>query len=148
MCLISLVRVPGHALQPVAIAHERKDVLRRLREQVCWGARLPADAFSREVQRTGRSLRISITSPRQLRLWLPGEYAAFAERVGVGHVLAAALTNRSRVVGTLLLWRERGQSAFAEADEAYVSALASRLGLGVPQVAEAGPRPASEVSVM
>jgi GAF domain-containing protein len=135
MCLISRVSRPGDTLHPVTIAHERSGLVHKLREGMRWGVRPPADAFSREVQRTGRSLRMPIVNPQQLGLWLPNEYTVLAEGAGVCAVLAAALTNRSRVVGTLLLWRERGQPAFADADEAYVSALARRLGLGLPRLA-------------
>jgi hypothetical protein len=128
------VRGPGNTLEPVTIAHQRGGLIRTLREGMRGGLRPAADAFSREVQRTGRSLRMPIVNPRQLELWLPSAYLPLAEGTGVCGVLAAALTNRSRVVGTLLVWRERGQPPFAEADEAYVSALATRLGLGLPRL--------------
>jgi GAF domain-containing protein len=134
LCLISRVRGPGNTLEPVTIAHQRGGLIRTLREGMRGGLRPAADAFSREVQRTGRSLRMPIVNPRQLELWLPSAYLPLAEGTGVCGVLAAALTNRSRVVGTLLVWRERGQPPFAEADEAYVSALATRLGLGLPRL--------------
>jgi GAF domain-containing protein len=135
MCLISLIGGSGEGLQPVALAHERSGAVERLREQIGWGVTPGPDAFSREVRRTGRSLRIPIMNPRQLWLWLPQEYAAVAERGGVSGLLAAALINRSRVVGTVLLWRERERPAFGEADEAYVGALAKRLGLGLQALA-------------
>jgi GAF domain-containing protein len=74
---------------------------------------------------------MAISSPRVLRLWLPETYWPSAERAGVSSVLAAALRDRDRVFGTLLLWREHDQPAFNELDEAYVVSLAARLTLGL-----------------
>ena len=131
MCLISLATGPRRGLEPVALAHAHPSPLRRVGEQLRWGVRPQPDAFSREVHKTRGTLRMRIRSPHLLRLWLPSEYALYAERVGVGAVLATALMCRRRVVGTLLLWRERGQRAFTDGDEAYVAALGERLALGL-----------------
>jgi GAF domain-containing protein len=131
MCLISLATGPLHTLQPVALAHAHPSPLQRMGEQLRRGVRLQPDAFSREVQKTRGTLRMRVSNPRLLRLWFPSEYALYAERVGVGALLATALICRRRVVGTLLLWRERGQRAFSDSDEAYVAALADRLALAL-----------------
>jgi GAF domain-containing protein len=74
---------------------------------------------------------MAIGSPHVLRLWLPSVYWPYAERAGVSGVLAAALRDRDRVFGALLLLRERDQPAFNEVDQAYVTSLAARLALGL-----------------
>jgi hypothetical protein len=131
LCLVSLACRGGDALRPVALAHERPTESRTLRRVLTPQLRTPADAFSREVFRSGGALRMVISRPRQLRLWLPDAYWAYVERTGVSGVLAAALRDRDRVFGTLLLWRERDQPAFNELDQAYVVSLAARLTLGL-----------------
>jgi hypothetical protein len=130
MCLVSLTCGPHNDLRPVFVAHARPAAWRWLRHSFPRRRQPqppPADAFSREVQRTGGSLHIDVTHPRLLRLWLPAEYARCAQRIGVTDIFATALVDRGRVLGTLLLWRERGQPAFVAADEEYVIALAARL---------------------
>jgi GAF domain-containing protein len=74
---------------------------------------------------------MAITNPKLLRLWLPHQYWAYAERQRVSSVLAVPLVHDRRVLGTFLLWRERGQPAFGAADEAYVSVLAGRLAVAL-----------------
>lgn len=131
MCLVSLANSAGDSLRPVAVAHERPAVSRSLSRIVAPRCQTPADAFSRAVLRTGGALRMAIGSPHMLRLWLPNVYWPYAERAGVSGVLAAALRDHDRVVGTLFLWRERDQPAFDEVDQAYVMSLAARLTLGL-----------------
>ncbi|HEY3062713.1 MAG TPA: hypothetical protein VGL99_27385 [Chloroflexota bacterium] len=130
-CLVSLVGPAGGELGPVAVAHAEARHTRALRRIVGHARRVAADAFSRTVQRTGGALCLSITRPRQLRLWLPEAYWSYAERRAVHGVLAVALRRRRRVVGTLLLWREADQPGFDEADQAYVVELAGRVALGL-----------------
>jgi hypothetical protein len=127
MCLVSLVGDDG--LEPYAIAHGRPAAQRRLRRIVADPAGIPADAFSRTVHRTCGPLRMPIGSAHVLRLWLPHAYWSYLERVRVQGVLAAPLARGGQVLGTLLLWRECEQATYAEADQAYVSALAGRLAL-------------------
>jgi GAF domain-containing protein len=138
MCLLSLTGGDGANLRPMALAHVRPNASRRLHGVLAPIHQTPADAFSREVLRSGRALRMPIGSPRLLRLWLPDAYWPYVEQVGVSGVLAAALRDRDRVVGTVLLWREHGQPAFDESDQAYVVSLGARLALGLaahPRVA-------------
>jgi hypothetical protein len=132
MCLVSLTDTDGR-LRPYAVTHQRAAEARRLQRIIAdtSGAAQVADAFSRSVQRTGGSLRMRIGSARLMRLWMPRPYWANVERVRVGEVLATALPRRGQVLGTLLLWRESGQSPYAPADQAYVQALAGRLALGL-----------------
>jgi GAF domain-containing protein len=131
MCVVSLAGPGDESLRPVAIAHVRPNVSRSLRGIVAPDRNTPADAFSRTVLRSGRALRMAIGSPHVLRLWLPSVYWPYAERAGVSGVLAAALRDRDRVFGALLLLRERDQPAFNEVDQTYVTSLAARLALAL-----------------
>ena len=131
MCLVSMACRGGDGLRPVAVAHARPTESRKLQRFLAPDRQTPADAFSRAVFRSGGALHMAISSPRLLRLWLPEAYWPYAERTGVSGVLAAALRDRDRVFGTLLLWRERDQPAFNELDQAYVVSLAARLTLGL-----------------
>jgi GAF domain-containing protein len=131
MCLVSLAGQGDESLRPVAIAHARPNAARNLHPVLAQDPHTPADAFSCEVFRSGRALRMQIGRPRILRLWLPDVYWPHVERVGVSGVLAAALRHRGRVVGALLLWRERDQPAFDASDQAYVVSLAERLAFGL-----------------
>jgi hypothetical protein len=146
LCLVSLACRGGDGLRPVALAHARAAESRALRRVLAPRLQTPADAFSREVFRSGGALRMVISSPRQVQLWLPDAYWAYVERAGVSSVLAAALRDRERVFGTLLLWRERDQPAFDEFDQAYVTSLAARLTVGLathPMAASRTPAPLS-----
>lgn len=131
MCLVSLACRGGDSLRPVALAHARPTESRTLRRVLGARRHTPADAFSREVFRSGGALRMVIRSPRQVRLWLPDAYWTYVERAGVSSVLAAALRDRERIFGTLLLWRERDRPAFDEFDQDYVTSLAARLTVGL-----------------
>jgi hypothetical protein len=131
MCLVSMACRGADGVLPVAIAHARPTESRQLQRVLVPRRQTPADAFSRAVFRSGGALRMAISSPRLLRLWLPEAYWAYVERTGVSGVLAAALRDRNRVFGTLLLWRERDYPAFDELDQAYVVSLAARLTLGL-----------------
>jgi GAF domain-containing protein len=131
MCLVSLTSKGGEDLRPVAISHAHAGAARKLRNAIVTGRNAPADAFSHTVLRSGGALRMAISRPRQLRLWLPPVYWPYVEQAAVSGVLAAALTDRNRAFGALLLWREGDQPAFDESDEAYVVALATRLALGL-----------------
>jgi hypothetical protein len=135
LCLVSLASPGSDSLRPVAVAHERPTESRRLSGVVAPRRHTPADAFSRAVLRSGGALHMAISSPRLLRLWLPAAYWPFVERTGVSGVLAAALRDGDRVIGALLLWRERDQPAFNELDQAYVTSLGSRLALGLARFA-------------
>ena len=142
MCLVSMACRGGDGLRPVAVAHERPTESRRLQRILAPNRRTPPDAFSCEVYRSGGALRMVISSQLQLPLWLPDAYWACVERTGVSGVLAAALRDRDRVFGTLLLWRERDRPAFNELDQAYVVSLAARLTLGLathPMAASGAP---------
>lgn len=132
LCLVSLACHGGDGLRPVALSHVRPTESRRLRRVLAPDLQTPADAFSRAVFRSGGALRMAINSPRQLQLWLPDAYWAYVERAGVSGVLAAALRDERRILGALLLWRERGEPAFDEFDQAYVTSLAARLSVGLP----------------
>jgi GAF domain-containing protein len=68
---------------------------------------------------------------RVLRLWLPAAYREYVEQCGVHSMLATALVRHGQVLGTLLLWREDGQPAFVEDDQAYVCEVAARVSLGL-----------------
>jgi hypothetical protein len=127
-CVVSLAGRGGARLRPVAVAHERASTAQCLRQNL---VPAKADAFSRTVQRSGRALRMRIDSPAVLRLWLPDEYWPYAERAALSGVLAVALTRRTSVLGTLLLWRERDQPAFADADQDYVVEVAARIALAL-----------------
>lgn len=131
-CLISLLDGEG-TLRPVCVAHAGPEGSVDLRPRLLAAQPTVADAFSRAVQRSGGSLRMRIGNPRLWRLWLPPAYWTYADQVHVAAVLAAALSRHGRVVGTLLLWRE-GASArcFTAADQAFVTAMAGRLALGLP----------------
>jgi hypothetical protein len=143
MCLVSLRSNALEALRPVAVAHARPSAQRHLRSVVASRERAekddtttttttpPADAFSQTVVRTRGTLRMTIDSPRQLRLWFPPVYWPYLERAGVSSVMAAALVHRHLVLGALLLWRERDQPAFDTSDAEYVSQLATRVALGL-----------------
>jgi hypothetical protein len=132
MCLVSMACREGDGLRPVAVAHARPTESRKLQRFLAANRPTPpADAFSRAVLRSGGALHMAISSPRVLRLWLPEAYWPSAERAEVSSVLAAALRDRERVFGTLLLWRERDEPAFNELDQAYVVSLATRLALGL-----------------
>jgi GAF domain-containing protein len=131
MCVVSLADRSGANLRPVAVAHIRLNVERNLRHAVLDAHRPSADAFSHAVLRSGSALRMVIDSPSMLRLWLPDVYWPYVERAAVSGVLAAALRDRERVFGALLLWREGNQPPFDELDQAYVVSLAQRLGLGL-----------------
>ena len=135
MCLISLVRPRGDALEPVVVAHRHPRATRHLRRILCASAaprdRPPADAFSRTAQRNAASLRMGICNAGTLRLWLPPAYWNYAERSRVSDVLAAAVVHAGEVLGTLLLWREQGAAPFREAEQAYVAALADRLAVAL-----------------
>jgi hypothetical protein len=131
MCLVSLAPGSGGGLRPVAVSHALAGATRHLRNVIVAGRNTPADAFSDTVSRSGGGLRMAISRPRQLRLWLPPVYWRYVERAAVSAVLAAALTDRDRAVGAVLLWREGDQPAFDESDEAYVVSLATRLALGL-----------------
>jgi GAF domain-containing protein len=145
LCLVSLVEGHGgqEVLRPVCVAHAQPGGGLELRQALA-ASREPRaeanddliviapDAFSRAVQRSRSSLRMQLGSPRLWRLWLPPEYWAYADRVYIRAVLAAALVRHGRVVGTLLLWREgETAAAFTAADQAYVVAMAARLALGL-----------------
>jgi len=134
-CLVSVVTGHSqHTLEPIVAAHTRSDALRTLRAGLRRRSTLPkADAFSREVARTGGSLRLHIESPWMLGLWLPRYLQHEARRRGAHEFLASAICGGGRVVATLLVWRERGSPPFAEGDEAYVGHLARRLGVALTQ---------------
>jgi hypothetical protein len=128
LCLISIVGDDAE-LRPVVVAHATN--VQNIHVSPANG-RAQADAFSRSVQRTGRSLRMRISQADLLHLWLPVAWLAYAERVSVSSVLAAAVRHPRRgVLATLLLWREGDQAAFDAHDEAYVAAVAERLALGI-----------------
>jgi hypothetical protein len=129
MCLVSLA--DGEVLRPYTVAHRSPGSSRRLRRIVAEASASSADAFSRSVQRNAGSLRMSLGSTRLLRLWLPPAYWAYVERVRVREVVAAALAQRGQVLGTVLLWRESGQSAYSREDQAYVQAVAARVSMGL-----------------
>jgi hypothetical protein len=131
MCLVSLAPSGGEGLRPVAVSHARASSSRYLRSVIVPQRKTPADAFSHTVLRSGGVLRMAINRPRQLRLWLPPVYWPYVERTAVSGVLAAALTERKRAFGALLLWREHDQPPFDESDEAYLVTLAMRLALGL-----------------
>jgi GAF domain-containing protein len=128
VCLVSVADTGGDLL-PLAIAHADPTASRALQSILARSRSAPADAFSCMVARTGGSLRVAISIPWLLELWLPAAYLAYAKRTQISNVLAAALVRQGTVQGTLLLWREHGQPAFSEADEAYVTGLAARLAL-------------------
>jgi hypothetical protein len=135
MCMVSLA--DGDVLRPYVVAHADTGAQRELRRCVAELQSADAqrlwcvDAFSRSVQRTAGSLRMDLNSRALQRLWLPRAFWSYVERVQVQGVLAAALACRGEVRGTLLLWREGSQSAYAPSDQAYVQALAQRLALGL-----------------
>jgi GAF domain-containing protein len=131
MCLVSLASSGGEGLRPVAVAHRRASASRYLRSVIGQQRDTPPDAFSKAVLRSGGALRMAISRPDQLRLWLPPVYWPYVERVAVNGVLAAALTGRNRAFGALLLWREGDQPPFDESDETYLVILAMRLALGL-----------------
>jgi GAF domain-containing protein len=142
MCLVSMACRGGDGLLPLAITHAQPTASRQLQRLLAPRRQTPADAFSRAVFRSGGALRMAISSPRLLRLWLPDAYWPYVERTGVNSVLAAALRDHNRVFGTLLLWRERDHPAFDELDLAYVVSLAARLTLGLatdPMLASMAP---------
>jgi GAF domain-containing protein len=138
MCLISQVEAADAPLRPMVAAHQDPAADGVLARWLTAPARCRADAFSCEVQRTGRSLRVAVPNPRLLQLWLPAGLARLARELDVRQVLAAALIGPDGVVGTILLWRERRGRTFGDADELYVTALAARLGLGLTRAASRG----------
>jgi hypothetical protein len=129
MCLVSLA--DGEVLRPYTVAHRSQHASRRLRRIVAEAGASSADAFSRSVQRNAGSLRMSIGSTRLLRLWLPQAYWSYVDHVHVREVVAAALAQQGQVLGTVLLWRESGQSAYSREDQAYVQAVARRVSMGL-----------------
>jgi GAF domain-containing protein len=135
VCVISLVSEHDQHLRPVRVAHTRSADTRELRralEQPRHVASNVVDAFSRAVQRSGRSLRMAIGEVWVARLWLPEPYWAHLERHGITSVLGAPLrTPAGSLLGTLVVWRERDQPAYTGADEAFLNALAGRLALGI-----------------
>jgi GAF domain-containing protein len=133
MCMVSFVARGDEGLRPVAASHAQAGTARYLRSVIVPRRNTPADAFSHTVLRSGGALRMAITRPRQLRLWLPAVYWPYVERAGVTGVLAAALMERGQPFGALLLWRERDQPPFDESDQAYVVTLAARLALGLAE---------------
>ncbi|MDQ6673758.1 MAG: hypothetical protein M3069_23940 [Chloroflexota bacterium] len=131
MCLVSLADRTGASLRPVAVAHRRPSVGRKLHSIVSAATPTPADAFSHAVLRSGSALRMAISNPSMLRLWLPEVYWPYTDCAAVSGVLAAPLIDREWVFGALLMWRERDQPRFDELDQAYVVSLAQRLALGL-----------------
>lgn len=130
MCLVSLIE--GSVLRPTDVAHVRTASAIELRSAMLRLDDFRADAFSRAVQRTGGGLRMQISNPSLLQLWLPRAYWDYAARTRISNVLAAPLTARRHVLGTLLLWRE-GTAAppYTVADQAYLAGLAVRLALAL-----------------
>ena len=129
VCLVSLVDDRGgeQVLRPACAVRRAPTVASLPAVQ-----QLAPDAFSRAVQRSGGALRMRLGNPRLWRLWLPPAYWAYADQVHIKAVLAAALTKHGRVVGTLLLWREgETAAAYSAADQAYVTAMATRLALAL-----------------
>ena len=134
MCVISLAASPSDSLTPVSVAHRRRGTARNLQRLVHGDPETEpptTDAFSREVQSTGRPLKMPVGSSRVLHLWLPRAYWSYVDEQGVSGVLAAGLKRRGHVFGTLLLLREGDRGAFGEADQAYVTALADRLAVAL-----------------
>src|SRR6185312_14725422 len=82
MCLVSMACRGGDGLRPVAVAHAQPGESRKLRRLLAPNRATPrvSDAFSRAVFRSGGALRMAISSPRVLRLWLPEDYWPTAER--------------------------------------------------------------------
>jgi GAF domain-containing protein len=129
MCLVSLVH--QDVLQPVVVDHAGMDAANHLRSLIVPGRATPADAFSLQALRTGRTYKMPIGDPRLPPLWLPSAYWSYTERVHINGVLAAPLRTREERLGALLLWRENGAPAFDEADADYVDGLAARLAVAL-----------------
>jgi GAF domain-containing protein len=62
-----------------------------------------------------------------MRLWTRPEAWPYLERVEVRSVIVAPVRATSRVLGMLLLWRERCGPAFTETDRVFAEEVTRRL---------------------
>jgi GAF domain-containing protein len=90
-----------------------------------------AHAFNACIARTGQAVFVPNVSSELMRLWThPGSWP-YLKRFEVSTVLAAPLRTRDRVIGTLLLWRERPGPMFTELDLSFATQVADRLAPGL-----------------
>ncbi|TML07876.1 MAG: EAL domain-containing protein [Actinobacteria bacterium] len=126
-CLIRLISDDGATLEPAAYGHGESDRRDFARESLERAAQRVGDGVSGKVAETGRATFVPVLPPDADFIAEP--LRPYLERYGVHSLIAAPMNARGRVVGVMLVSRERESDAFTEGDAETVVRLADRAAL-------------------
>ena len=126
-CLIRLISDDGSTLEPAAYGHSEPDRLEFAKESLERAPQLVDEGISGRVAQTGEATFIPVVPPDADFIAEP--LRPYLERYGVHSMIAAPMQARGRVVGVMLVARERESEPFTEDDAEIVVRLADRAAL-------------------
>jgi diguanylate cyclase (GGDEF)-like protein/PAS domain S-box-containing protein len=126
-CLIRLVSDDGATLEPAAYGHTRPDRRDFAQESLARAPQRVGEGVSGTVAETGQAAVIPVVPPDADFIAEP--LRPYLERYGVHSLIAAPMHARGRVVGVMLVSRERASDPFSEEDAETVFRLADRAAL-------------------
>jgi PAS domain S-box-containing protein len=126
MCAVRLVSADGEWLEPVAAHHPDPALDEELRELVFSTPMRVSEGITGPLVRGAPHVLIPYYDSSQFRAKV---YDVWVQKRGMYSVLAVAMRNEGRVVGTVLLGRQTPDKPYDEQDLALVQDLADRAGL-------------------
>jgi PAS domain S-box-containing protein len=129
-CVAALLNSHGSRLKIVALDHNKATAR----------AFLMRSALAREYRLKGRveqvilsgePLLVAAVDPTQLRHLSKPEQIAYIDNIGVQSVLVVPIKGRKRVLGTLILVRDRDGNSYTIDDQTYLMDIAYRTGMAI-----------------
>lgn len=130
-CIVSLVSNDGQWLNPVALHHQDPDARALLRDLLMSVPQRADEGLGGKVVQTGQPVFLPGTTPEQLRPLLKPEHQPYLDRIGIYSVLIVPLRLQGRVIGVILVARDRPGRPYSEDDQVFLQETADRAALAV-----------------